>query len=362
MQSSQNCLFFVADWHALGSAVDAAPNLERDTRDMLLDWLAAGIDPTQATLFIQSQVPEHAELQLLLAMATPANWLDLSEAANGASFAHLGYVLLQAADALIYRASHVAIYEGQSANVETMREVARRFNHMFGAEKNFEEKAELAVKKLGSKRARLYADLRTDYQQHGREEALEQAKAVLDEAQNLSMIDRERLFGYLEGSRKLILVEPEALILPADRQARRERPPIKGRRGNEIGLREDAASVERKVRAMPTDPARVNRSDPGTPDKCPVWPLHQQFSPAQQCGDVRAGCIRAAIGCVDCKQQLATNIIAAQQPLHERVQPYLDDPSLLRSITADGADHARKLAQETLRDVREAIGLDYSLT
>ncbi|WP_338844530.1 tryptophan--tRNA ligase [Massilia sp. W12] len=359
LQSEQSCLFFIADWHALGGEVEACARMEKHTRDMLLDWLAAGIDPTQATLFIQSEVPEHAELQLLLAMATPANWLDLSEAAQDGSFANLAYVLLQAADALIYRASHVAMYENQSAQLEMMREIARRFNHLFGSEKDFEEKAESAVKKLGSKRARLYAELRTAYQQEGRAGALEQAKAMLDEAQNLSMIDRERLFGYLEGSRKLILVEPEVSLLPQSSLPGLDGQRMQSRQANVICLREDAANVERKVRAMPTDPARVSRSDPGAPDKCPVWPLHQAFSPQQQCGDVRAGCMRAVIGCVDCKQQLAANIIAAQAPLHEAVQTYLDDPSLLRAITADGAEHARKLARETLRDVREAMGLQY---
>lgn len=367
MQAEQPCLFFVADWHALTTHYDDPSIIEKSTWDMLLDWLAAGVDPTQATLFIQSRVPEHAELHLLLSMATPLGWLErvptykdqIDHLANKdlQTYGFLGYPLLQAADVLIYRASEVPVGDDQVPHVEMMREIARRFNHLYGKEKGFEEKAEDAVKKLGSKRARLYHELRTAYQQEGDAAALAQAKAMLDDAHNLSMIDRERLFGYLEGARKLILVEPQARLTAASRL-----PGLDGRKmsksyGNAIALREDKAVLTRKVRTMPTDPARVRRSDAGEPERCPVWQFHVVYSDPPTREWVQQGCRSAGIGCLECKQPVIDAIIKEQEPMHERAQPYLDDPSLVRAIVADGNEAARKLAQETMRDVREAMGL-----
>lgn len=369
LQSTLPCLFFVADWHALTTHHEAPGMIERRTWDMLVDWLAAGVEPSQSTLFIQSCVPEHAELHLLLAMATPLAWLErvptykdqIEHLGNAdlASYGLLGYPLLQAADVLIYRASQVPVGDDQAPHVEMMREIARRFNHLYGKEQGFEAKAQAAVKKLGSKRAKLYNELRTDYQQHGVAEALAQAKAMLDDAQSLSMIDRERLYGYLEGGHKLILVEPQLRLTPAGRL-----PGLDGRKmsksyGNTIGLREAPADVTRKVRTMPTDPARVHRTDPGQPERCPVWPLHAVYSAPDVQTWVRDGCTKAGIGCLECKQPLIDAIIAEQQPMHERAQQYLDDPALVRAIVADGNDVARKLAQETMRDVREVMGLAY---
>jgi tryptophanyl-tRNA synthetase len=369
MQAEQPCLFFVADWHALTTHYDDPSMIERSTWDMLVDWLAAGIDPSQATLFIQSRVPEHAELHLLLSMATPLGWLErvptykdqIDNLANKdlATYGFLGYPLLQAADVLIYRASEVPVGEDQVPHIEMMREIARRFNYLYGKEKGFEEKAQEAVKKLGSKRARLYNELRTQFQQDGDAEALEQAKAMLDDAHSLSMVDRERLFGYLEGSRKLILVEPQAKLTAASKL-----PGLDGRKmsksyGNAIALREDKDVVTKKIRTMPTDPARVRRSDPGEPSRCPVWQFHQVYSDSATQEWVVKGCRSAGIGCIECKQPVIDAIIREQEPMHERAQPYLDDPSLVRAIVADGNDVARKLAQETMRDVREAMGLSY---
>ena len=259
LQAEHPCLFFVADWHALTTHYDDPGIVERSTWDMVIDWLAAGIDPSQATIFIQSKVPEHAELHLLLSMATPLGWLErvptykdqienlAKNRANTdlATYGFLGYPLLQAADVLIYRASMVPVGEDQLPHVEMMREIARRFNHIYGKEKGFEEKAMAAVKKLGSKRARLYLELRTAYHQEGETDALEQAKAMLDDAGSLSNIDRERLFGYLEGSRRIILAEPQALLTESSRL-----PGLDGRKmsksyGNAIGLREERDSVEK---------------------------------------------------------------------------------------------------------------------
>ncbi|NGZ84216.1 tryptophan--tRNA ligase [Duganella aceris] len=370
LQSELPSLFFVADWHALTTHYDDPTVIERSTWEMLIDWLAAGIDPAQSTLFIQSRVPEHAELHLLLSMATPLGWLERVptykdqienlSSKDLSTYGFLGYPLLQAADVLIYRASQVPVGEDQVPHIEMMREIARRFNHLYGKERGFEEKAQLAVKKLGSKRAKLYNELRTDYQQNGKEEALEQAKAMLDDAQSLSLGDRERLFGYLEGSRKLILVEPQARLTAASRL-----PGLDGRKmsksyGNAIALREDKESVARKIRTMPTDPARVRRTDPGDPARCPVWQFHQVYSDSPTQEWVVKGCMSAGIGCIECKQPVIDAIVKEQEPMHERAQQYLDDPSLVRAIVADGNDAARKLALETMRDVREAMGLAYS--
>ncbi|GGY76219.1 tryptophan--tRNA ligase [Pseudoduganella plicata] len=370
LQAEQPCLFFVADWHALTTHYDDPSVIEKATWDMLVDWLAAGVDPTQATMFIQSRVPEHAELHLLLSMATPLGWLDRVPTYKDAienpagrdlsTYGFLGYPLLQAADVLIYRASTVPVGEDQVPHVEMMREIARRFNHLYGKEPGFEQKAQDAVKKLGSKRARLYAELRTLYQQDGDDDALAQAKAMLDEAGSLSMIDRERLFGYLEGSRKLILVEPQAQLTAAARL-----PGLDGRKmskshANAIGLREDSKSVTQKIRTMPTDPARVRRTDPGEPTRCPVWQLHEVYSDADTREWAQKGCRSAGIGCLECKQPVIDAVLAEQEPMHERAQPYLDDPSLVRAIVADGNETARKLAQETMRDVREAMGLAHA--
>lgn len=370
LQSELPCLFFVADWHALTTHYDDPSQLESSTWDMLIDWLAAGVDPSQATLFIQSRVPEHAELHLMLSMGTPLGWLERVPTYKDqieklshkdlTTYGFLGYPLLMAADVLIYRASHVPVGEDQIPHIEMTREIARRFNHLYGKEKDFEQKARDAVKKLGGKRGKLYLELRTEYQEQGKEDALEQAKAMLDDAQNLSMIDRERLFGYLEGSRKLILTEPQALLTEASRLPGLDGQKMSKSYGNSIALREDKESVTKKVRTMQTDPARVRRTDPGNPEKCPVWQFHLVYSDKPTQDWVWKGCTSAGIGCLECKQPVIDAIIKEQEPMHERAQQYLDDPSLVRAIVADGCDHARKLAQETMRDVREEMGLGYT--
>jgi tryptophanyl-tRNA synthetase len=370
LQSEQPCLFFVADWHALTTHYDDPSMIETSTWEMVIDWLAAGIDPSQATIFIQSKVPEHAELHLLLSMATPLGWLervptykDQQEKLSDrdlSTYGFLGYPLLQAADVLIYRASMVPVGDDQVPHVEMMRELARRFNHLYGKEKDFEKKASEAVKKLGGKRARIYHELRTEFQEKGNEDALEQAKAMLDDAQNLSMSDRERLFGFLEGSRKLILVEPQALLTESSRLPGLDGQKMSKSYGNSIALREDKDSVAKKVRTMPTDPARVRRNDPGDPEKCPVWQFHQVYSDQDTKDWVVKGCRSAGIGCLECKQPVIDAILKEQEPMRERAQQYLDDPSLVRAIVADGCDNARKMAQETMRDVREVMGLGYN--
>ncbi|MCE2831866.1 MAG: tryptophan--tRNA ligase [Oxalobacteraceae bacterium] len=370
LQSEHPCLFFVADWHALTTHYDDPSIIESSTWDMVIDWLAAGIDPSQATIFIQSKVPEHAELHLLLSMSTPLGWLERVPTYKDqqekladrdlATYGFLGYPLLQAADVLIYRASMVPVGEDQVPHIEMMREIARRFNYLYGREKDFEQKAQEAVKKLGAKRAKLYNELRSEFQEKGNDDSLAQAKAMLDDAQNLSMIDRERLFGYLEGSRKLILVEPQALLTEASRLPGLDGQKMSKSYGNTIALRDDSDTITKKIRTMPTDPARVRRTDPGSPDKCPVWMFHQVYSDQKTQDWVVQGCKTAGIGCIECKQPVIDGILKEQEPMRERAQQYLDDPSLVRAIVADGCDQARKLAQETMRDVREEMGLSYN--
>ena len=369
LQSEYECLFFVADWHALTTHYDNPQMVGENVWQMVVDWLAAGIDPNQVTLFIQSRVPEHAELHLLLSMCTPLGWLErvptykdqqerLSEK-DLSTYGFLGYPLLQSADILIYRAGHVPVGEDQVPHVELTREVARRFNHLYGREPDFELKAEEAVKKLGSKRARLVRELRTRFQEQGDEPALEQAKAVLQETQNLTMDDRELLFGYLEGARRLILVEPQALLTEASRLTGLDGQKMSKSYNNTIGLREDPDSVVKKIRTMPTDPARVRRSDPGNPENCPVWTLHNVYTSDEQRSWADQGCRSAGIGCLECKQPVIDAVLAEQAVFNERARPYLEEPDLVKSIVADGCEKARDLAKQTMRDVREAMGLNY---
>jgi tryptophanyl-tRNA synthetase len=370
LQAEFPCLFFVADWHALTTDYDTPGDIEDAAWDMIIDWLAAGVDPGQATLFIQSRVPEHAELFLLLSMMAPLGWLervptykDQQEKLSHkdlSTYGFLGYPLLQAADILIYRADKVPVGEDQVPHIEFTREVARRFNHLYGREPGFEDKAREVVKKLGAKRARLYEELRTRFQQEGDREALEQCHALLNDSQSLSMGDRERLFGFLEGSSKMILVEPDSLLTEASRMPGLDGQKMSKSYNNTISLREDAESISKKIRTMQTDPQRVRRSDPGDPAKCPVWQLHAIYSDDGTRDWVQKGCRSAGIGCIECKQPVIQAVLAEQEPMRERAQIYLDDPSLVRNIVADGCERARKLAQETMRDVREAMGLDYN--
>ena len=370
LQSEHPCYFFVADWHALTTHYETPEVIEQNVWDMVIDWLAAGIDPAQSVLFIQSRVPEHAELHTLLSMITPLGWLErvptykdqqekLAER-DLSTYGFLGYPLLQAADVLIYRARYVPVGEDQVPHIELMRELARRFNHVYGKEPGFEEKAAAAAKKLGAKKAKLYFEMRTRFQQQGDAEALESAKALLEGQQNLSVGDRERLFGYLEGGGRVILVEPDALLTEASRLPGLDGQKMSKSYGNAIALREESEEVRKRIRTMPTDPARVKRTDPGNPERCPVWQLHLVYSDDKTRQWADQGCRSAGIGCIECKQPVIEGVLAEQAPMRERAQKYLDDPTLVRNIVADGCDKARKLARETMREVRDAMGLNYT--
>jgi tryptophanyl-tRNA synthetase len=367
LQYRYECFFFVADWHALTTGYEDTAHLPEYVHAVLVDWLAAGLNPGVATLFIQSHVPEHAELQLLLSMITPLSWLERvptykdQQAAlkdkDLATFGFLGYPVLQSADILLYRAAFVPVGEDQVAHVEMTREIARRFNHLYGREPGFEEKAERAVKSLGGRNSTTYRQLRRKFQETGDADALERARALVHSNNRITVADRERLLGYLEGSGVSILPEPQALLTATPRV-----PGLDGRKmsksyGNTIGLREDPDSVAQKLRTMQTDPARVRRSDPGDPEKCPVWELHKIYSDAATRQWANEGCRTAAIGCLDCKKPVIDKIVEEITGMRKRAQEFEDNPDLVRSIVAEGADKAREAARQTLDDVRRAMHL-----
>lgn len=369
LQHEFECLFFVADWHALTTHYDSPEIIEENVWEMVVDWLAAGVDPATATIFIQSKVPEHAELHTLLSMITPLGWLervptykDQQEKLSSkdlSTYGFLGYPLLQSADILIYKATQVPVGEDQIPHIEFTREIARRFNHLYGKEAGFVEKAEEAIKKLGSKKSSLYMEMKTAYQENGDEEALDSARILIEEHQGLSLGDKERLLGFLEGGGKMILVEPEYKLAPASKMIGLDGQKMSKSYNNTIALREPPESVEKKIKTMPTDPARVRRNDPGNPDHCPVWQLHQVYSNDEVKSWVETGCKEAKIGCIECKQPVIEAINKELKPIQERASHYIEDPDLVKNIVAEGCEKARKLARETMREVREAMGLNY---
>ncbi len=369
LQHEHECFFFVADWHALTTHYDSPEIIEESVWEMVVDWLAAGVDPASATMFIQSQVPEHAELHTLLSMITPLSWLervptykDQQEKLSSkdlSTYGFLGYPLLQSADILIYKDTQGPVGEDQIPHIEFKREIARRFNHLYGRELDFEEKAQEAIKKLGKKRSKLYEDMRNAYQESGDEQSLESARAMLEEQQNLSLGDTERLLGYLEGGGKMILVEPEYKLAPASKMPGLDGQKMSKSYNNTISLREPAEDVAKKIKTMPTDPARIRRNDPGDPAKCPVWQLHEVYSDDGVQDWVQTGCKAGSIGCIECKQPVIESVLKELKPMQARAAEYAADPTLVKTIVAEGNEKARKLARETMRDVRDAMGLDY---
>lgn len=369
LQHQHDCLFFVADWHALTTHYEDPSIIAASVWDMVIDWLACGINPSNATLFIQSRVPEHAELHLLLSMMTPLGWLERVPSYKDqqeklkekdlATYGFLGYPLLQSADILMYKAGQVPVGEDQVAHVELTREVARRFNHLYGREPGFEEKAEDAAKKMGKKNAKLYRELRRRYQEQGDHEAIETAHALLNEQQNITMGDRERLFGYLEGSGKIILPEPHALLTPTSKMPGLDGQKMSKSYNNTISLRETPEEVDKKLRTMPTDPARVRRNDPGEPTKCPVWQLHQVYSSETVQAEVQEGCRSAAIGCLDCKKHIIDAVHEELAPIQARAQEFITNPDMVRNIINEGSEKARDVARQTIEEVRQAMGLAY---
>ncbi|QGW22636.1 tryptophan--tRNA ligase [Stutzerimonas degradans] len=369
LQHEYECYFCIVDWHALTTDYEASGAIAQHVMDMAVDWLAAGVSPSSATLFIQSHVPEHAELYLLLSMICPLGWLERVPSYKELqqhlqhkeldTYGFLGYPLLQAADILLYRAGLVPVGADQLPHIEFARDVARRFNHLYGREAGFEDKAEAAIRRLGKKTAKLYTSLRKSYQEQGDVEALGTARAIIKEQQTITLSDQERLYGYLEGCGKLLLPEPQALLSDAPKISGLDGGKMAKSNSNAIFLRDTSEEVAEKIRRMPTDPARGHRQDPGEPTRCPVWQMHVTHSDEAVRQWAEQGCRSAGIGCLECKAPLIDAIRAELAPLQERALDYEQNTDLVRSILADGAERARDEARETLVEVRQAMGLGY---
>jgi tryptophanyl-tRNA synthetase len=373
LQDDYDCFFFVADWHALTTHYEEREVMERYVYDMVTDWLAAGLDPERCTIFIQSRLPEHAELFALLAMGTPLGWLervptykdqiDKLKDRDLATYGFLGYPLLQAADILIYKAAYVPVGEDQASHVELTREVARRFNHLYGRSSDFEARVAAALAKLGKDDARYYEKQRREYGEAGKPEALAKGEAIVRKASvavsGWSPDDGELLLGHLKGAGQTILPEPEALHTEV-----RKLPGLDGEKmsksyGNAIAMREEPAVVREKIQRMPTDPARVRRTDPGNPERCPLWKLHLVYSNDETKQWAWNGCTTAGIGCLDCKAPVIDAVIAEQKPWRERAAEYLADPKRIHWIVEVGTERARTVARKTMKEVRAAMGLSY---
>jgi tryptophanyl-tRNA synthetase len=369
LQHEYECFFFVADWHALTTHYEDPRLIPDSVWDMVVDWLAAGVTQSAATLFIQSRIPEHAELHLLLSMITPLGWLERVPSFKDqqerlkekdlSTYGFLGYPLLQSADILMYKAGMVPVGEDQVSHVELTREIARRFNHIYGREPDFEQLAEQARKKMGKKNGKMYDKLRKRYQEQGDQEALEVARALIEGQQNTTVKDKEILLGYLEGSGRIILPEPQPLLTRASKMPGLDGQKMSKSYGNTIALRDDPARIEQALRTMPTDPARVRRTDPGDPAKCPVWQFHQVYSDAEVKAWVDEGCRSAGIGCLDCKQPVIDAVLAELRPIQERAQELEAEPRLVAGIINDGCEAARDVARQTMDEVRHVMSLIY---
>ena len=369
LQSEMECYYFVADWHALTTHYESREVIEKNVYEMVIDWLAAGLDPQQCTIFLQSRLPEHAELFTLLAMGTPLGWLervptykDQQEKLKDkdlATYGFLGYPLLQAADILIYKAKYVPVGEDQASHVELTREAARRFNHLYGREIDAEARIQASLAKLPKDNAKRFEKSRKAFQETGDAKAQEGALGYIAQAPELDAQDRERLEGYFKGTGKIILPEPQALLTEASRLPGLDGAKMSKSYNNAIAIREEKSSLEHKVRRMPTDPARVKRTDAGNPERCPVWEFHKVYSNEATRQWVTQGCKSAGIGCLECKQPVIDGILAEQQPMLARAEPYIANPKIVREIVDAGTERARVTARETMREVREAMGLNY---
>ena len=369
LQQEMECFYFVADWHALTTHYESRDIIEKNVFEMVIDWLAAGLDPNQCTIFLQSRLPEHAELFTLLAMGTPIGWLERVPTYKDqqqqlkdkdlSTYGFLGYPLLQAADILIYKAHYVPVGEDQSSHVELTREAARRFNHLYGRETNFDALVKATLEKIGKDSTKRFEKSRKVYQETGDTKAMEGALGFVNSSPLLDDAERERLSAYFRGTGRMVLVEPQVLLTESAKL-----PGLDGRKmsksyGNGISMREDKASIEHKVKTMPTDPARVKRTDAGNPDNCPVWQFHKIYSSNDTQNWVRQGCASAGIGCIECKRPVIDGILAEQQPMLARAEPYVKNPKLVREIVDAGTDRARTVARATMHEVRGAMGLNY---
>jgi tryptophanyl-tRNA synthetase len=372
LQAEHECFFFVADWHALTTHYEEREVMERYVYDMVVDWLAAGLDPEKCTIFIQSRLPEHAELFTLLAMGTPLGWLERVPTYKDqieklkdrdlATYGFLGYPLLQAADILIYKANYVPVGEDQSSHVELTREVARRFNNLYGRSSDQAARVAAALAKLSKDDARYFERQRKAFGETGSPEAQAKGEGIVRKAaatEGFTSDDAELLLGHLKGAGKSILTEPQALHTEVLRLPGTDGTKMSKSYGNAILMRDEPAEVAKKVKGMTTDPARVRRNDPGDPEKCPVWQFHKVYSDEATKDWVVKGCKSAGIGCLDCKQPVIDAIVKEQQPWRERAEALLANPKQVHWIVEMGTERARTVARQTMKDVRSSMGLAY---
>ena len=304
MQDQYECFFFIADWHALTTDYADTSKVKENSLEVLLDWLAAGLDPDRSTLFIQSHIPLHAELHLLFSMITPLGWLErvptykeqrenITEK-DLTTYGFFGYPVLQAADILIYKGNFVPVGEDQVPHVELTREIARRFNQFYGKPTP-------------------------------------------------------------------VLPEPQPLLTPTPKLPGTDGRKMSKSYGNTILLTDAEPVVRQKLKTMVTDPARVRRTDPGNPDLCPVGDLHKIFSSQETMAKVNEGCRSAGIGCIECKGWAADALLKVLLPIQERRKKYEENPRLAWDILMTGTAKAAKVAEATMKEVRSAMGmsLDY---
>lgn len=369
MQEDHDCFFFVADWHALTTTYENPESMSEHVWDMVVDWLAAGVDPEKATLFIQSSLLQHAELHLLLSMVTPLGWLERVPSFKEqqqrladkdlSTYGFLGYPLLQSADILMYRAAYVPVGEDQVPHVELTREIARRFNSFFGKGPDYDRELDQAISLIGKEDSSRFRSYRRKYTEQGDRNAHAHAEAMIRNHGRLDNDQKQLLVGYLEGRGKALLPEPEALLTEAARTPGLDGQKMSKSYNNIIAMRDEPRRIEKSVRAMPTDPARVRLTDPGDPDKCPVWPLHKIYSDSGTCEWVQSGCRAASFGCVQCKQSLIGKILEEQELIGDRARPYVQNPGLVKEIIVEGNRKASRLADQTMDIVRSAVGTKY---
>jgi tryptophanyl-tRNA synthetase len=319
MQEDYDCFFFIADWHALTTDYADTSRLKENSVEVLLDWLAAGLDPAKCVMFIQSHVPAHAELHLLLSMITPLGWLErvptykeqkenIKEKDLG-TYGFLGYPVLQSADILIYKADVVPVGEDQVAHVELTREIARRFNQFY---------------------------------------------------YHIERTPSASFTGLPASGPKSVFPEPQSLLTPAPKLPGTDGRKMSKSYGNTVMLTDPEPVVRLKLKTMVTDPARVRRTDPGNPDVCPVGDLHKIFSSKETMAKVYEGCRSAGIGCIECKSWAADALVKILTPMQERRKKYEDNPRLAWDILEAGSARARDVAGATMDEVRKSMGLDYS--
>jgi tryptophanyl-tRNA synthetase len=349
MQDQYECFFFIADWHALTTDYADTSMVKENSVEVLLDWLAAGLDPAKCVMFIQSHVPAHAELHLLLSMITPLGWLErvptykeqrenIKEKDLG-TYGFLGYPVLQAADILIYKADCVPVGEDQVAHVELTREIARRFN-FFYPKRGYAP----AMKLSREEESRAVFDMNTEL-----------AEESLIHTHESTFAKPAR--GDDEVPPPVVFPEPQALLTPAAKLPGTDGRKMSKSYGNTIMLTDPEPVVRLKLKTMVTDPARVRRSDPGNPDVCPVGDLHKIFSGQETIAKVDVGCRSAGIGCIECKGWVADALVKVLNPMQERRKKYEDNPRLAWDILEAGSARASKVAAATMDEVRDSMGM-----